>query len=104
VNISINTDSEGPDLSSQSEYLNTTYWDSGYFLDYNEEANIIANYTGTNMPVVIAYEKWNETIFLSTLHPEFEENGGWNNSTFVVISIVSVVVIVASITMEKVSS
>jgi hypothetical protein len=82
VNISINTDSEGPDLASQSDYLNTTYWDSGYFCDYEEDVNIIANYAGTDMPVMIAYEKWNGTVFLSTLHPEFEENDNRDNSTF----------------------
>lgn len=83
VNISVNTDSEGPDLSSQPENLTTTYWDSGYFLDYEEDATIIANYTGTDLPVMIAYEKWNGSVFLSTLHPEFEENDNRDNSTFV---------------------
>ena len=73
VNISVNTDSEGPNLSSLPENLTTTYWDSGHFADYDEDVNIIANYTGTDMPVMIAYEKWNGTVFLSTLHPEFEE-------------------------------
>jgi hypothetical protein len=82
VNISVNTDSEELDLSSQQEYLNTSYWDSGYFSDYEEDVNIIANYTGTDMPVMIAYEKWNGTVFLSTLHPEFEENDDRDNSTF----------------------
>jgi glutamine amidotransferase-like uncharacterized protein len=82
VNISVNADSEGPDLSSQPENLNTTYWDSGHFADYEEDVTIIANYTGTDMPVMIAYEKWNGTVFLSTLHPEFEENDSRDNSTF----------------------
>ena len=82
VNISVNTDSEGPDLSSQPEILTTSYWDSGYFLDYEEDAIIIANYTATDLPVMIAYEKWNGSVFLSTLHPEFEENDSRDNSTF----------------------
>ena len=51
-------------------------------LMYEEDVNIIANYTGTDMPVMIAYEKWNGTVFLSTLHPEFEENDNRDNSTF----------------------
>ena len=83
VNISVNTDSEGPDLSTQPENLTTTYWNSGYFADYDEDVTIIANYTGTDMPVMIAYEKWNGSVFLSTLHPEFEENDSRDNSTFV---------------------
>jgi len=83
VNISVNTDSEGPNLSSQPENLNTTYWDSGYFFDYEEDVTIIANYTETDLPVMISYEKWNGTVFLSTLHPEFEENDSRDNSTFV---------------------
>ncbi|TFG26312.1 hypothetical protein EU528_14605 [Candidatus Thorarchaeota archaeon] len=82
VNITVNTDSEGPDLSSQPASLNTSYWDSGHFSDYEEEVIVIANYTGTNMPAMIAYEKWNGTVFLSTLHPEFEENDNRDNSTF----------------------
>jgi hypothetical protein len=82
VNISVNTDSDGPDLSSLPENLTTTYWDSGYFADYDEDVTIIANYTGTDLPVMIAYEKWNGTVFLSTLHPEFEENDSRDNSTF----------------------
>ncbi|MGY5881623.1 MAG: hypothetical protein RTV31_15335 [Candidatus Thorarchaeota archaeon] len=82
VNISINTDSEGPDLSLQPDNLNTTYWDSGHFSDYEEDVTVIANYTGTDLPVMIAYEKWNGTVFLSTLHPEFEENDNRDNSVF----------------------
>ncbi len=82
VNISVNLESDGPDLSTQPENLTTTYWDSGYFSDYNEDVTIIANYTGTELPAMIAYEKWNGTVFLSTLHPEFEENGSRDNSTF----------------------
>lgn len=82
VNISVNLESEGPDLSSQPENLTTTYWDSGYFSDYDEDVTIIANYTGTELPAMIAYEKWNGTVFLSTLHPEFEENDSRDNSTF----------------------
>ena len=82
VNISVNLESDGPDLSSQPENLTTTYWDSGYFSDYDEDVTIIANYAGTDLPAMIAYEKWNGTVFLSTLHPEFEENDSRNNSTF----------------------
>lgn len=82
VNISVNTDSNGPDLSSQQENLNTSYWDSGHFADFEEDVTIIANYTGTDLPVMIAYEKWNGTVFLSTLHPEFEEDDSRDNSTF----------------------
>ncbi len=83
VNISVNTDSVGPDLLSQPENLTTTYWDSGHFSDYGEDVTVIANYIGTDLPVMIAYEKWNGTVFLSTLHPEFEENDSRDNSTFV---------------------
>ncbi|MGY5871448.1 MAG: hypothetical protein RTV72_04305 [Candidatus Thorarchaeota archaeon] len=82
VDISVNLESEGPDLSTQPENLTTTYWDSGFFSDYDEDVNIIANYTGTDLPAMIAYEKWNGTVFLSTLHPEFEENSSRDNSTF----------------------
>jgi glutamine amidotransferase-like uncharacterized protein len=80
VNISINLDAPNLDFSGQSENFTVTYWDSGYFSDFDANVTIVANYTGTQLPAMIAYEKANGTVFLSSVHPEFEENSDRDNT------------------------
>jgi glutamine amidotransferase-like uncharacterized protein len=79
VNVSINH--EFFDIAQDDTY-SVSYWDSGYFSDFNETVRVIANYTGTDLPAMIAYEAWNGSVFLSSVLPEFEENDNRDNTDF----------------------
>jgi glutamine amidotransferase-like uncharacterized protein len=74
VNITINTDSTGPDLSSEIDTYLINYEASGYFNSSDMTGIIpIATYTGTNQACMIAFECGNGKVFLSSPHPEYEE-------------------------------
>jgi glutamine amidotransferase-like uncharacterized protein len=73
INMTINQNSRGPNLSKEPEMYTTLYWGSSYFDDYNDWVIPIAFYPQNNRPGMIAFQKGLGTVFLSSPHPEFEE-------------------------------
>jgi glutamine amidotransferase-like uncharacterized protein len=67
--------SGGPNFSSKNETFSTLYWGSSYF-NLNGMNNIlpIALYSECNESGMIAYSYGLGNVFLSSPHPEFEEN------------------------------
>lgn len=75
VEIDVNHDCAGPDLSEQPEKLNVTYWESGYFSGFEDDAgSVVATYSENGLPAMVAYELWNGSVFMTSVFPEFEEN------------------------------
>ena len=74
VNITINVDSTGPDLSSEPSTYSINYECSGYFNASDMTGIIpIATYTGTEQACMIAFEYGDGAVFLTSPHPEYEE-------------------------------
>ncbi|MFX0108588.1 MAG: hypothetical protein ACFE7R_09910 [Candidatus Hodarchaeota archaeon] len=74
LEMNVNTDSTGPDLSREPESYTIFYEASGYFDAENMTGVIpICTYTDTGYPSMIAFEYENGRVFLSSPHPEFEE-------------------------------
>ena len=73
----VNTNSTGPDLSVEPLTYELLYWNSGYF--YSSNATYMSTvipivlYTQNNEPAMIACRYGNGTVFLSYPHPEYEE-------------------------------
>ncbi|MFW9938245.1 MAG: BPL-N domain-containing protein [Candidatus Thorarchaeota archaeon] len=81
-NMTINRNSEGPDLSDQPENCTTLYWGSGYFIA-NDMSKIIpiTFYPGSDESGMIAFKYGSGAVFLSSPHPEFEENDNRDGTT-----------------------
>ncbi len=73
INMTVNRNSSGPDLSNKPDKYSTLYWGSMYFDDYGSEVIPILKYTQNGKPGMIAFQKGLGTVFISSPHPEFEE-------------------------------
>ena len=74
-NMTINRNSEGPDLSELPEYCTTLYWSSGYFeADDISKIIPITFYPENNESCMITFKYGSGSVFLSSPHPEIEEN------------------------------
>ncbi|MFW9958398.1 MAG: BPL-N domain-containing protein [Candidatus Odinarchaeota archaeon] len=77
IPMTVNTDSTGPNLSTEPATYNLLYWNSGYF--YSSNATYMSTvipivlYSQNNEPAMIACRHGNGTVFLSYPHPEYEE-------------------------------
>lgn len=73
----VNVNSTGPDLSGEPLTYDLLYWDSGYFYSsnstYMSTVIPITLYPQNNEPGMIACRYGNGTVFLSFPHPEYEE-------------------------------
>ncbi|MHA2289144.1 MAG: BPL-N domain-containing protein [Promethearchaeota archaeon] len=75
VQMRINTQSTNPDLSALNETFSTLFWGSTYFVPDNpDQINSIAEYSNCNESGMISYRYGRGSVFLSSPHPEFEEN------------------------------
>ncbi|MFX0057412.1 MAG: BPL-N domain-containing protein [Candidatus Heimdallarchaeota archaeon] len=81
-NMTINRNSDGPDLSEQPENCTTLYWGSGYF-EANHMSQIIpiTFYPENSESGMIAFKYGSGTVFLCSPHPEFEENTARDGTT-----------------------
>jgi glutamine amidotransferase-like uncharacterized protein len=71
----LNRESTGPDLSDEPETYQTCIWGSSSFTAEGVPGyTVIANYSQIDLPGMILYRFGNGTVFLSSPHPEFEEN------------------------------
>jgi glutamine amidotransferase-like uncharacterized protein len=74
LEVNVNRESTGPDLSDEPESYTVFYESSGYFLADNMTGIIpICTYTDSGLAGIIAFEYGNGTVLLSSLHPEYEE-------------------------------
>jgi len=77
IQLTVNDNSTGPDLSSEPSTYNVLYWSSGYFYSGNETYMStvipIALYPQNNEPSMIVCRYGAGTVFLSYPHPEYEE-------------------------------
>lgn len=81
LEMDVNRESTGPDLSDEPDSYIIFYESSGYFDAVNMTGIIpICTYTDTGLPSMIAFKYGNGTVFLSSPHPEYEE-GNMNDGT-----------------------
>ncbi|RDE14820.1 MAG: hypothetical protein C4K48_05555 [Candidatus Thorarchaeota archaeon] len=81
LEMNVNRESTGPDLSDEPESYTIFYESSGHFDAGNMTGTIpICTYTDTGLPSMIAFKYGNGTVFLSSPHPEYEE-GNMNDGT-----------------------
>ncbi len=75
IQLAVNQSCFGPDLSDEPENITTLYWESAY-LDPENWTNIhpITTYLGSEYSPMVAFEYENGSVFLSSPHPEYEEN------------------------------
>jgi glutamine amidotransferase-like uncharacterized protein len=74
MEMAVNRDSTGPDLSDEPEIYSLCYWGSSYF--YGEgmtDAIPIMTYPESGEAAMIALRHELGTVFLSSPHPEYEE-------------------------------
>lgn len=74
MEMNVNRNSTGPDLSTEPETYQTMYWGSAYFYS-DDMSNVvpILTYPSTGRPGMIALTYGEGTVFLSSPHPEYEE-------------------------------
>ena len=81
--MNVSQSSTGPDLSDCPASFTTMYYASQYFIPkVGTDVHIVATYDRNNQPGMIALEYGNGTVFLSSPHPEYEEDGGRDDTTF----------------------
>jgi glutamine amidotransferase-like uncharacterized protein len=70
-------------LSDCEPSFTTMYYASQYFApDIGTSVHIIARYDSNNRPGMIAFEYGSGTVFLSSPHPEYEEDSARDDTTF----------------------
>jgi hypothetical protein len=73
--MNINQSSTGPDLSDLPANFTTMYYGSQYFTPrWRASVHIIATYEYNGRAGMVAFSYGNGTVFLSSPHPEYEEN------------------------------
>ncbi|MFW9836922.1 MAG: BPL-N domain-containing protein [Candidatus Thorarchaeota archaeon] len=81
----VNQSSKGPDLSDFSENFTTMYYGSQHFTPNPYEAtsiHTIATYDSNSEIGMVAFEYEAGTVFLSSPHPEYEEDSNRDDTTF----------------------
>jgi len=75
IQLAVNQSCLGPDLSDEPENITTLYWESAY-LDPDDWTGIhpITTYLGGEYSPMVAFEYEDGSVFLSSPHPEYEEN------------------------------
>jgi glutamine amidotransferase-like uncharacterized protein len=81
--MNINQSSTGPDLSNLPANFTTLYYASQFFTPrWGTSVHTIATYDYNSEAGMIAFEYGNGTVFLSSPHPEYEENDDRDGTTF----------------------
>lgn len=78
-----NQSSAGPNLTNYSAEISTMYYASQYFDPYpGTSVHTIATYEHNGYAGMIAFEYEYGTVFLSSPHPEYEEDSDRDDTTF----------------------
>ena len=81
--MNINKSSTGPDLSELPSNFTTMYYGSQYFTPkLGTSVHTIATYEYNGKAGMIALEYGNGTVFISSPHPEYEEDDDRDDTTF----------------------
>jgi len=81
--MNVNQASTGPDLSDCPANISTMYYGSQYFSPSEDaDVHVIASYEYNGEAGMVALEYENGTVFLSSPHPEYEENGDRDDTSF----------------------
>lgn len=81
--MNVSQSSTGPDLSDCSASFSTMYYASQWFYpSVGADVHVIATYNQNNQAGMIAFEYGNGTVFLSSPHPEYEEDSDRDDTTF----------------------
>lgn len=74
IEMTVNQDSTGPDLSTEPVSYMTLYWGSSYFTPTDPNSIIpIMSYQGNDEPGMFVTNYGSGTVFVSSPHPEYEE-------------------------------
>ena len=80
--MNVNQFSTGPELSDCPVNISTMYYASQYFAPRaGTDVHIIATYEYNDAAGMVAFEYENGTVFLSSPHPEYEEDSDRDNTT-----------------------
>ena len=82
INMTVNRNSNGPDLSDEPELYSTLFWGSMYFDNFGNEVIPIMTYPQNGKPGMIAFQKGLGTVFISSPHPEFEEESDRDGTSY----------------------
>jgi glutamine amidotransferase-like uncharacterized protein len=83
INMTVNRECEGPDLSDLPENITTMYWGSVYFAPPEGlEIYPIASYGANGEIGMLAFNYGHGTVFISSPHPEYEEGSDRDGTVF----------------------
>ena len=83
INMTVNRDCEGPDLSDLPRSYMTMYWGSRSFIPLEgSEVYPIATYGVDGDAGMIAFRYGHGTVFISSPHPEYEEGSDRDGTVF----------------------
>jgi glutamine amidotransferase-like uncharacterized protein len=81
--MNVNQSSTGPDLADCPTNISTMYYASQYFNPREgADVHVIATYEYNDEAGMVAFEYENGTVFLSSPHPEYEEDSDRDDTTF----------------------
>jgi len=81
--ISINTALSTPFLSKYNDTMSMLSWNPGYFKSFGETNFItIATYPENDLPAMVCFHSGLGRVFISSPHPEHEENNERDGTTF----------------------
>ena len=79
----VNTTNAEIDLTNIPSTMSTLFWGATFFTsDYMTNILPVASASGISNPSIIAYQFGSGCVFLSGLHPEFEENSDRDGTDF----------------------
>ena len=84
INVTVNTECTGPDLSDMPETMSVLFETGRYILpNEGQELLYIANYTyNSTHPAMVASYYGEGNVFISSPHFEYEENGDRDGTTY----------------------
>jgi glutamine amidotransferase-like uncharacterized protein len=83
INMTVNRQCAGPDLSGLPENIKTMYWGSAYFVSREgTETYPIASYGANGEAGMLSFKHGQGTVFMSSPHPEYEEGSDRDDTAF----------------------
>ncbi|MFW9879979.1 MAG: BPL-N domain-containing protein [Candidatus Thorarchaeota archaeon] len=83
LEMNVNQESTGPDLSDEPASYQLLYWESQYYYSENiSNINPIMTYSHNDQPGMITFVYGTGTVFLSFPHPEYEENSDRDGTSY----------------------
>ena len=81
--ININRVSGIPNISNKNDTISMLTWNPGYFNSFGEtKIIVIATYPENGLPAMVCFNHGSGRVFISSPHPEHEENSERDGTTF----------------------